>query len=452
MIGFKVLFLLLITLCSTLCESKRSLVPQAILQLVKSHYGEDSVKIEVIYNSDRIKVLPEILKLLSGVKELKVTKVEANDKYYNEDDYNDDDNYNQDKKIGWLHPSDAICIFDTMENFFKFENSGFWIYKNRGGNEFRQLIYCEDLTSASQLNDYKGLYIFPNFIVEENSEISLNAFTWFTEQKCDERQQVELNRFSSLDRKWTTKKFFNQLIQNFHGCKIVIAFRMDCLPFSTFKFSEDGSTVLGAEGVLVELVKALSTHLNFTISYRSVAGLQKLFWTVEAVVVDDIVESDAIYTETHVIIVPPGKFYTPWEKLFLPFDRDTWIWLGIVFTIAILVILLIKLSNSGSMYDFVIGSNVPTPILNVIAIFMGISQIFLPQRNVSRFLFINFILFCLIMRTAYQGKYFEFLTCDIKKKPIATVDELKENNFTIHHEFGRYSFHFDPKTFDLFEG
>ena len=150
--------------------------------------------------------------------------------------------------------------------------------------------------------------------------------------------------------------------------------------------------------------------------------------------------------------MPPGKFYTPWEKLFLPFDRDTWIWLGIVFTVAILVIFLIKLSNSTSMYDFVIGSNVSTPILNVVAIFMGIGQLFLPERNVSRFFFINFILFCLIMRTAYQGKYFEFVTCDIKKKPIATVDELKEKNFTIHHDTGSHSYKFDPKKNDMFEG
>ena len=210
--------------------------------------------------------------------------------------------------------------------------------------------------------------------------------------------------------------------------------------------------MLDAEGVFVELIKTLATHLNFTISYRKVVGSYKLFWGLEAVAVDQTVESDRFYTESQVIIVPTGKFYTPWEKLFLPFDRDTWIWLGIVFTTAILVILLIKLSNSASMYDFVIGSNVSTPILNVIALFMGIGQVFLPQRNVSRFLFINFILFCLIMRTAYQGKYFEFITCDIKKKPISTVDELKEKNFTIHKDIGRYSFTFYPESQDLFEG
>ena len=339
-----------------------------------------------------------------------------------------------------------------MENFQKFEDMRLWKSVLKGHNEFRHLIYCEDITSASRLNDYKGYSTFLNFIVEENSEISLNALTWFTEQKCDKRQQVELNRFSSLDSKWTTKKFFNQIIPNFYGCEIKIAFIPDNFPFSTFKYSEDKEMMHDAEGVLVELVKALATHLNFTINYCIHLELDGLSWTIEAQPIREILESDPIYTESDVIVVPPGKFYTPWEKLFLPFDRDTWIWLGIVFTTAILVILLIKLSKSTSMYDFVIGSNVSSPILNVIALFMGSSQLFLPQRNVSRFLFIIFILFCLIMRTAYQGKYFEFITCDIKKEPMSTVDELKKNNFTIHYEFGRYFSRFDPTELDLFDG
>ena len=96
-------------------------MPQAILQLVKSYYGEDSVKIEVIYNSDRIKILPETLKLLSGVKELKVTnaakylenyeRILAKNKEDDDYDIYDDYDYNQDKKMRPLHPSNAICIF-----------------------------------------------------------------------------------------------------------------------------------------------------------------------------------------------------------------------------------------------------------------------------------------------------------------------------------------------------
>ena len=128
--------------------------------------------------------------------------------------------------------------------------------------------------------------------------------------------------------------------------------------------------------------------------------------------------------------MPPGEVYTSWEKLLLPFDWQTWICLGLIFAVAFLVILLIKVSKASSMYDLVIGSNVTTPSLNVVAIFMGMSQVLRPQRNVARFMLMCFILFSLIMRTAYQGKYFEFLSSDMRRKPIQTIEELRDKNFT----------------------
>ena len=162
-------------------------------------------------------------------------------------------------------------------------------------------------------------------------------------------------------------------------------------------------------------------------------------------------KSDPIYSTSNLLIVPPGKFYMPWEKLLMPFDEQTWMWLGITFAIAFFVIILIKLLRSTSMYELVVGSNVVAPALNVVGIFMGIGQILLPRRNVSRFLFMNFILFCLVMRTAYQGKYFEFLTSDIQKKSIATIEEGAEKGFSIYMDYDNYKSHKDyyMKDFDI---
>ena len=96
-----------------------------------------------------------------------------------------------------------------------------------------------------------------------------------------------------------------------------------------------------------------------------------------------------------VIIVLPGEPYTGWEKLFLPFDRPPWVWLGICFTVAFLVFFLITVSKSQLLYNNIVGPNVTAPALNVVAIFMGIIQLSLPQRNGTRFLLINFVVFCL---------------------------------------------------------
>ena len=68
-----------VLLIAVTCESKKSLVPQAILQLVQSNYGESSVLIEVFYNSGEVEILDETVKLLSSVKHLKITPVNITD-------------------------------------------------------------------------------------------------------------------------------------------------------------------------------------------------------------------------------------------------------------------------------------------------------------------------------------------------------------------------------------
>ena len=258
----------------------------------------------------------------------------------------------------------------------------------------------------------------------------------FTEWQCRPEQLVEINQFSNLERKWKTEKFFRPRIENFYGCTLRIAFQFlsseSDVPFLQTELDEDGYD--NAEGAIVDMLDTLSTKLNFTYIYGKEDYTDESYYdfVIGASVhkSSDEESSYPIYSLADVFVVPPGELFTPWEKLFMPFDSPTWTWLVIVFAFAFLVILLIKWSKSTSMYEFVIGSNVTAPTLNVVAIFMGIGQILLPQRNVSRFMFMSFILFCLIMRTAYQGKYFEFLTSDMRRKPIQTIEELREKNFT----------------------
>ena len=95
----------LVLLFAVSCESKLSLVPQAILQLVQSHYGESLVKIEVIYNSDRLEILDETLKLLGKEREIKVTRVATELEI---------DKFKYDNKTikDHIYSNDAIFLFD----------------------------------------------------------------------------------------------------------------------------------------------------------------------------------------------------------------------------------------------------------------------------------------------------------------------------------------------------
>lgn len=43
-----------------------------------------------------------------------------------------------------------------------------------------------------------------------------------------------------------------------------------------------------------------------------------------------------------------------------------------------------------------------------------------------------YVLFCLVMRTAYQGKQFEFLTKEMRQPDVQIIDEMVQQNFILH--------------------
>ena len=435
---FAIKFLVLLIAISG--ESMASLVPQAILQLVQSYNGERPVVIEVFYNSRDVKVLDETLKLLSSLKQLKVTPVNITEIVLKGPPKPEKCLLDQKIICDQKYLNDAIFLFDTLDNY-QILKERFLHYQINGKRlNLNHLVYCED-ASQKHIDSILSSHTYESFLLDQNDQVFLHAMTMFTEKQCRPEQMVEINQFSSLESKWKMDKFFRPRVENFHGCKLWLESTNNGMDNEMpFIFMQEHKT---AEGAIIDMLDALSTQLNFTYFYgQAVREYAKESKIPEGLFTSDLFigttmlkglknpSSYPIYSTANVAVVPPGELFTSWEKLFMPFDRPTWMWLGVTFGVAFLVIFLVKLFKSSSMYDLIIGSNVSTPTLNVIAIFMGIGQILLPQRNVSRFMFMVFILFSLIMRTAYQGKYFEFLTSDMRRNPIQTIEELKDKNFT----------------------
>jgi hypothetical protein len=63
----------------------------------------------------------------------------------------------------------------------------------------------------------------------------------------------------------------------------------------------------------------------------------------------------------------------------------------------------------------------------------------LPGRNFARYILMVYVLFCLILRSAYLGKQFEFMFKDIRPKDVETIEELIEKNFTIYADLEEIS-------------
>lgn len=145
------------------------------------------------------------------------------------------------------------------------------------------------------------------------------------------------------------------------------------------------------------------------------------------------------------ILVPSGEAYTSFEKLFLPFDDDVWIWIGITIAAAFATIFIVNFLPRF-VRDFVFGRDITTPSLNVWVVFCGLSFVKLPTSNFARFILMNFIIFSLIFRTAYQAKNFEFLQQDMHKKGVQTLNEMKEKNLSLYcgtnyfNHFNKFSF------------
>jgi hypothetical protein len=55
----------------------------------------------------------------------------------------------------------------------------------------------------------------------------------------------------------------------------------------------------------------------------------------------------------------------------------------------------------------------------------------LPGRNFARFILMLYLLFCLVLRTAYQGKQFEFMGKEMRRPDPKTVENLIEKQFSL---------------------
>lgn len=178
------------------------------------------------------------------------------------------------------------------------------------------------------------------------------------------------------------------------------------------------------------------------IGYQDNEGTQttKHHWTLVTIPINNHYYfeydlSSPILTSKIVIAVPPGERFSSIDKLFLPFDGTTWILFLLLFAVAFTTTFIISWARSTSLKSIIAGPNVKSLALNVFGAYMGLGQPILPKKYFARILLMNLIIFSLIMRTAHQGKYFEFLTTNPLKRRIQTIDELVENKFKVFYAY-----------------
>jgi hypothetical protein len=131
------------------------------------------------------------------------------------------------------------------------------------------------------------------------------------------------------------------------------------------------------------------------------------------------------------IMVPPPRPLSTFEKCIFPFSWPLWTLILVCYLLGNFSIFLVK-RKSKVIQDFVFGENASVPYLNLFIGFIGGVQNFLPKYNFARFLLMMFLLYSLIIRTAYQGMFYELLKSNIHHKEIQSIDELLAKKFTVY--------------------
>lgn len=310
-----------------------------------------------------------------------------------------------DREKRFLQERSAIWIFDTFERFWEIHSS---IVDSRLGYvQTRNFVFCTHAVkkeieenfrhheesrqkkSQSRLNTMSA-HLW-DFLFLQDDVVYLKSFTIFTPRQCGLLELVEVNRFSHKSHHWEFQHFFKMETFNFHGCRLIFGKDKNLYPTTH------------------QAVTDLQSSLNYKLRWNLLMS-KNAYQTSERIDLEPL--EDFIYidnfrshlmtfqhsTSIYGLTVPYGVPYSPLEKLIWPFDRYVWMLLGSTLFVALSTIFLINRFFDAATRNFVYGRNVTTPNLNIFLIVFGGGMILLPGRNFSRFILMQFIMFCLVIR------------------------------------------------------
>lgn len=307
---------------------------------------------------------------------------------------------------------------DDILNFFskQTEKSKFYM-------ENKILIFAENL-EMNKFDVQVPMFRMGNliehsyFIVENKNEIQLQTFEWWTEEACNVTQLITLNSYNKKSMSWQKPLKIPQKFENFHNCSFVTVTSMHRttiidLPLEVNNALMDSDYFnhrLQWKQLLDELIMDIFAKKgNYTVIpalFKNDPGLQIYQITETFTEKEDFYSGQTFlpyYESCSKMMIPVAGIYSNYEKMLFPFDKITWILLIITFGIAILSINILNLLPLKHQ-QLIFGDKIRSSHIDVLAIFFGIPQFHVPRTTFSRIVLVNFLMFCLIIRTAYQGK------------------------------------------------
>lgn len=302
--------------------------------------------------------------------------------------------------------------------------------------------------------------IYNTFAVSANGgSIDVITFMPFGIAGCENMTPRTISRFrnGSFDR--PIEAIFTEKFDDLFNCPVIVSTFDD--HFSVIRKRSTSGTV-ELSGFDLDLVIELSRALNFKADIRfyegpepwgsvfdngtSTGSLGEIIKRKAQIAVGryyllearrKVADSSISYFSfPAVFVISPGRTMSDFEKLAQPFSGIVWISLIITLAMAVVVILLVKLKLSQLRAIF-FGTNTDNPLVNLVTVILGGSQTRLPDRNFSRFILMMFIIFCLVMRSAYVGSLYKFLQSEKREESVATIDEMIDQNYDLYMYSGQ---------------
>jgi hypothetical protein len=286
---------------------------------------------------------------------------------------------------------------------------------------------------------------------DEDGEVLVQTFYPFSDGSCGDTTVKTINRFKDGKFDEKVEKLFIDKMQNLHGCPIKVAIA-DNIPFITPKKHQGGRS--SYSGRDIEVITSMANTLNFTIKITYVGPEGYLFdngtgfgtlkalkdkeadisisdWWLKQNRLKFFDATSSYISDSSIFIVPHGSDFTALEKLVYPFRFESWMAVISVFLIAFATIQIIR-RRSKIVQNFIFGKGIHDNTLNMFAVFFGVSQKRLPGRNFARYLLMMFIIYSLIIRTLYQGSFYELLKSQKRHEEIKKIDEILERDLYIY--------------------
>ncbi|XP_011193653.2 uncharacterized protein LOC105219308 [Zeugodacus cucurbitae] len=309
--------------------------------------------------------------------------------------------------------------------------------------------YYDVLFEIFELNWFLGI-IDANVLVYALFNLSLlyNIHP-FNQFHCKGLAPTISNRFTNL--RWWHTNFYPDKLADLHGCALICATWAE-MPYRSV--NEQSGELLGIEGKLLEY---LAVTMNFTLKFRLLDAYENshildrrgvVFKELIANGTDFVVGGfpyktpvkEDVFTPTFPYFLSSFNFivnsnlepYSPFTKLFLPFNSHIWslllfIYLG-VFALRLIVSLMgVRPSN------FIFGATNHMPGLNMLNVCLGgaLPSNQLPQRNFARYFLMLWLIMTMLLRSSYQAFLYNLIKSNIGRPPPKTIAELLRQDYQL---------------------